>query len=226
MMHFSQLHHDVIIQITSHINYGTFQSLLATNKKIYEATDNLTAYRNNIRLGQIINRHDCELLLLLELEEGNHSMIIRLFDLVKIGVYYINPKIIPHLLDGLPEKLILEYRKNNQYMLSDVGILSDNLLTLLFIIETRYGNKLISNSLIDDFKNRKISFLCRGDFIGEYVGWTVPKTLAQLVNVKGRLLLINKEEIQLGTEDFFGKEAIVTINNYMHQNPAECICLF
>ena len=70
----------------------------------------------------------------------------------------------------------------------------------------------------------------RSDLIGEYVGWTAPKTKKVLESAKGGVLFID-EAYSLGSGndsgngDTFSKECIDTINEYLSLHVDDLICI-
>lgn len=67
----------------------------------------------------------------------------------------------------------------------------------------------------------------REDFVGEYVGWTSPKTSKLLNSCIGKVLFIDEAYSLInGPNDQFGLEALTTLNQFMSEHASEIIVIF
>lgn len=98
-------------------------------------------------------------------------------------------------------------------------------LRLEMFINKQYLN--LHDELLPELKHIIIDYTCeltkvyfvRSDFIGDYVGWTSNKTLKLLENNRDKIIIINDTHSLIGSEnDYFGREAINTIKNFIVQN--------
>lgn len=72
-----------------------------------------------------------------------------------------------------------------------------------------------------------VRVVSRDDFVGQYVGWTAPKTLKLLNESLGKVLFVDEAYSLInGPQDQFGMEALTTLNLFMSQHPNEIIVIF
>ncbi len=67
----------------------------------------------------------------------------------------------------------------------------------------------------------------RSNFIGNYVGWTAPKTEALLNDNRGKVIFIDEAySLYNGYGDTFGMEALTALNKYMSEHEDEIVVIF
>jgi hypothetical protein len=72
-----------------------------------------------------------------------------------------------------------------------------------------------------------ITIVSRDDFVGQYVGWTAPKTLKLLKANIGKVLFVDEAYSLLnGPHDEFGMEALNTLTKFLSEHANEIIVIF
>lgn len=72
-----------------------------------------------------------------------------------------------------------------------------------------------------------IKVVTRADFVGQYLGWTAPKTLKLLRENLGKVLFVDEAYSFIESpDDQYGMEALTELNLFMSQHPGEIIIIF
>lgn len=72
-----------------------------------------------------------------------------------------------------------------------------------------------------------VKIVKREDFVGEYVGWTAPKTKKLLEDNLGKVIIVDEAYSLInGPRDEFGMEALTTLNLFMSERHREIIVIF
>lgn len=83
----------------------------------------------------------------------------------------------------------------------------------------------VNNSMPDHTDIVKV--VSRDDFVGQYMGWTTPKTISLLNSCRGKVLFIDEAySLYNGHYDQYGMEAATALNKFMSEHPDETIVIF
>lgn len=101
--------------------------------------------------------------------------------------------------------------------------------TILFMMvdtddEVDRARSLAKGEIRDD---QLITITSRKDFVGEYVGWSAPKTSKMMRDNSGKVIFVDEAyTLMQDQRDVFGKEAITEMTKYMSEHPESCIVIF
>lgn len=90
-------------------------------------------------------------------------------------------------------------------------------------------NDISVPSTMDDIPSDEqiIKIVTRADFVGQYVGWTSPKTNKLLAENIGKVIFVDEAYSLInGPHDEFGMEALTSLNLFLSQHPKETIVIF
>lgn len=110
-----------------------------------------------------------------------------------------------------------------------------------FLNSVIYGNPGVGKTVVAEIlariyadlgflKNSNVVFAKKSDFVGKYVGQTIPRTIEFLDKCRGSVVVID-EVYAFGankdnqSEDIFSKEAVDTINQYLSEHKGEIIVI-
>lgn len=116
-------------------------------------------------------------------------------------------------------------------------VLGGLFIGLLFAVAYYYydtddSNNVPMTKLNKEIKKEKedseyVKIVKREDFVGEYVGWTAPKTKKLLEDNLGKVIIVDEAYSLInGPRDEFGMEALTTLNLFMSERHREIIVIF